>query len=357
MFTKKMAILISMILGIVLFSNQSFANSNVMLPQIDTTDIFVLNESTVVLLDRVSNKVDLVDVKTNNSINLSSDSNPILDLGVIKNPEKFILLKKISPTKITKSVFSFKGNLLSKTEIPMKDTGDKLKWVAPTGKVNERIMVQTKNVFNLYEYPWKKPTVTYNAQVVDKGYESVSVMDWDFEKYPNLAIKYVGQGIGIDDYFLKTINLYTKKESFFKDFNTDFQFKFLGNKLSIFNSYTYQSVLASANRPKPTDSQVFYRIINVSTNNKIKSLQSFFNEDKDKESGWVTVFNNSQLFVGDLAKQTWSLYSSTGESILKNQKWAMGSKFISYNSNLKVAYFLEYKDGKTIISSYPASVK
>lgn len=353
---KKMAVLISMILGIVLFSNQSFADSNVMVPQMDTTDVFVLNENTVVLLDHASNKVNLVDVKTNNPINLSNDSNPILDLGVIKNPDKIVLLRKTGPTKITKSVFSYKGSLLSKTEIPLKDTGDKLKWVAPTGKVNERIMVQTKNVFHLYEYPWKKPTVTYNAQVVDKGYESVSVMDWDFEKYPNLAIKYVAQGIGINDYFLRTINLYTKQEFLFKDFNTDFQFKFLDNKLSVFNSYTYQPVLASANRPKPADSQVFYRIINVSTNHKIKTLESYFNEDTDKTSGWVTVFNNSQLFIGDLAKQTWSLFSSTGKPILKDQKWETGSKFISYNSNLKVSCFLEYKDGKAIISSYPASM-
>lgn len=79
---KKMAVLISMILGIVLFSNQSFADSNVMVPQMDTTDVFVLNENTVVLLDHASNKVDLVDVKTNSPINLSNDSNPILDLEV-----------------------------------------------------------------------------------------------------------------------------------------------------------------------------------------------------------------------------------------------------------------------------------
>ncbi|MEI0736552.1 hypothetical protein VQ056_07315 [Paenibacillus sp. JTLBN-2024] len=110
----------------------------------------------------------------------------------------------------------------------MKDTGDKLKWVAPTGKVNERIMVQTKNVFNLYEYPWKKPTVTYNAQVVDKGYESVSVMDWDFEKYSNLAIKYVGQGIGIDDYFLKTYKSIYKEGIFFQRFQYRFPIQIFG---------------------------------------------------------------------------------------------------------------------------------
>lgn len=259
----------------------------------------------------------------------------------------------MNSTKISKTVISYNGNVLTKTEIPLNHTGDKIKWVAPTEKVNERIMVQSGNSFNLYQYPWKRPSVSYNAIIVDKSYESVSVQDWDFEGYPNLAIEYVAQGIMSEDFFVKTANLYTKKEFFFKNFNTDIHLKYSGDNLALFTSYPYQPVPANANRPIAANSQQFFQLINNLSGIKSTTLEGVFKEEGDI-SGWQTEFINNQIFIGDLAEHTWSLYSQNGDLISKNQVWPKNSttKFLNYSSNSQTAYFLDYASDKASITPY-----
>lgn len=336
-------------------TNYSYASAEISLtpPSIERTNVFSINGNSVVLVDPNNKQADLINLKTNKILSISNDANPILYLEVIKNPQKIVLLKKVSNNKITKTVFSFTGDVLSKTEIPLSTQttmGHIIVWVAPTASVNERIMVQSDNSFNLYQYPWKNPSVSYNASVVDPSYESVSVEDWAFEGYPNLAIKYRASGIMSDSYFLKTINLYSKKAFLFKDFNTDFRFKYSGGNLAVFTSYQYQDVPAHVVQPKPSESQQFYHLINIASGNKSSVLKGEFKEETDI-SGWKTEFINNQLFVGDLATHTWSLYAQNGDPILKNQVWPKDgtTKFLNYSSNLQTAYFLYYVSGKAVI--------
>ncbi|MRN54139.1 hypothetical protein [Paenibacillus monticola] len=351
--SKKLIIIFSMLIGILIFSNTSYASSNYLPPSNDKTDVVYVSENVVVLIDYANNKADLVELTTNMITNISNDANTILDLNVMKNPQKIVLLKKDNGTTISKTVLSYKGTVISKAKIALKNTGNKIKWVAPTGTVNERIMVQSNNSFNLYQYPWSKPNVSYNATIIDKGYEFVNVQDWDFVGYPDLAIKYQAQGIMSDDFFVKTVNLYTKKVQLIKDFNTDINLKYNGGNLALFTSYTYQATPANASRPIATESQKVYRLINTVSGVEIASLKDIYKEEGDI-SGWQTELINDQVFVGNLLKHTWSLYSQKGSQILANQTWPKEStsKFLSYNSSVKTAYFLDYASGQASITSY-----
>lgn len=343
---KKLIIIFAIVMGLVVSDDQIYANQTNIIPSIDQTDVVYVSDSVMALVDHINNKVDLVDLITNRVTNISNDTNTILDVSIMKSPQKIILLKKVTEQKISKTVLAYNGNPISKTEIALQNTGGKIKWVAPTGKVNERIMVQSNNSFKLYQYPWIKPSVSYNAKIVDKGYESISVMDWAFEGYPNLAIKYQAQGIMSDDFFVKTVNLYTKNETLFKDFNTDLKLKYTGTNLAIFTSYTYQAVPGNAVRPLTNDSQKIFRLIDNSTGKETFSIKDVFKEEGDL-SGWRTELINGQLFVGNLLEHTWSLFSQNGNKILINQDWPENgsTKFLFYNLKTQTAYFLDYSSG------------
>ncbi|AIQ11131.1 hypothetical protein [Paenibacillus durus] len=77
--------------------------------------------------------------------------------------------------------------------------------------------------------------------------------------------------------------------------------------------------------------------------------------DKGDHSGWRTDLINNQLFVGDLAEHTWSLYSANGAAIVTKQAWPgnSDSKFAGYNAAAGISYFLEYHSGKASIAAYP----
>ncbi|SEO74868.1 hypothetical protein SAMN04487895_11143 [Paenibacillus sophorae] len=355
---KRLAYWCSIIIAAVLFSNSAYADESLP-PRIETTDILSAGDHAAVLVDRTAGKVLLADLQGNKFTSLSDDASPVLDVEVAKQPEKIVLLKKTNRNTISKTVFSYQGAVLSKSVIPLslKD-GDKIKWVAPAGKANERIMVQRLDAFNLYQYPWKKPSVSYDAKVVDNNWEYVSVLDWDFKGYPYLAIKYMATGIMNQVYFAKTVNLYTKKETLFKDFNTDFNIEISEKNALLFSSNVYDSVYQpfppNVLRPKSTEIQPYYQIINVDKGIKSKVLEGIF-ADKGDHSGWQTELINNQLFVGDLAKHTWSLYSANGAAIVTNQAWPgnSDSKFAGYSAALRTSYFLEYRSGKASIIAYP----
>ncbi|MEK5469123.1 hypothetical protein MKY64_29420 [Paenibacillus sp. FSL R7-0210] len=315
-------------------------------PVNEQTDVVWVSGNAAALVDHVNNKADIVDLHTNTATTISEDSSRILDLQVMSSPPKIVLLKQGKGTKISKSVFSSDGRLLSKTDIPLKTAGDKVKWVAPTGKTNERIMVQARNNFSLYQYPWAKPSVTYNAKFIDKGYENVSVMDWDFQAYPYLAVKYQAQGIMSTDYLVKLVNLYSRNETVIKDFNTDFSIHSSGNFYAAYTSYTYQPVPGNVSRPSADEAQKVFQLISKSTSKETASVKQVFKEDGDI-SGWVTEVINGQVFVGDLQGRSWSLFSQGGAALLKNQEWPKNgnTKFLYANIKSKTAYFLDYSSG------------
>ncbi|OKP81837.1 hypothetical protein A3844_24955 [Paenibacillus helianthi] len=352
---KRIFVIFAMTIGLMVSADQSYARPTELPPSNDRTDVVYVSENVVTLVDYINNKADIVDLQTKITTNISDGSNTILDVKVIKNPQKIVLLQKGNGNKISKTVFSFSGNLISKTEIALENAGDKIRWVAPTGTTNERIMVQSNNSFSLYQYPWTKPSVSYNAKIVDVGYESVSVMDWEFEGYPNLAIKYHAQGIMRDDYFVKMVNLYSKNEASLKDFNSDFLIKTSGNYLAALSSYTYQAIPGNVIRPSANDSQKVFRVINKSTTKETASIKEVFKQDGDI-SGWKTELINGQVFVGDLLEHTWSLFSQEGAILLKKQDWPKNgaTKFLYYNLKSQTAYFLDYSSGEISIMEKPS---
>ncbi|WP_339220892.1 hypothetical protein [Paenibacillus sp. FSL H8-0332] len=342
---KKLLVITALTMGLLISAGPANASPKKQ-PVNEQTDVVWVSGNTVALVDHVNNKADIVDLHTNTVTTISEDSSRILDLQVMSSPPKIVLLKQGKGTEISKSVFSSNGRLLSKTGIRLKTAGDKVKWVAPTGKINERIMVQAGDTFSLYQYPWAKPSVTYNAKFVDKGYENVSVMDWDFQGYPYLAVKYQAQGIMSTDYLVKLVNLYSRNETVIKDFNTDFSIQSSGNFYAAYTSYTYQPVPGNVSRPSADEAQKVFRLISKSTGKESASVKQIFKEE-GVISGWVTEAVNSQVFVGDLQGRSWSLFSQGGAVLLKDQVWPKNgtTKFLYANVKSKTAYFLDYSSG------------
>ncbi|WP_150265994.1 hypothetical protein [Paenibacillus tepidiphilus] len=318
-------------------------------------ELVYVNENTVVLVDLVNNRVELADLINRRFASLSKNNDRILDVSVLKSPQKIVLLQQQKDKKIRKTIFSYTASLIGESVIPLKIAeSTTVKWAAPTGKVNERIMVQNSNNFSLYQYPWRKPVATYNATIKDNGYESISVQDWDFVGYPNLAIKYQAQGIMSNDHFVKTVNLYSKKETLLQNFNTDFQLKFTGSDLALFTSYVYQAVPAHVNRPDAASAQQVYRRINMDTGKETASLTQIFT-DQTEPAGWQTEYINDQIFVGNLGEQTWSLYSKEGRQLVAGQIWPKknNSQFLGYRNSSMTAYFLDNSTGQATIIVVP----
>jgi hypothetical protein len=154
-------------------------------------------------------------------------SGKVFDVHLMTNPNKIVVIFEEN-NFIKKIVYDFNGNIInfdsynSKFPLPINKENFKLKWLAPYDKVKERILIQNNNEFKVYQNPWRNPVIYFNAKISPSTeYEYISVVDWEFDRYPYLAIKYRGDAIFRNDYFLKVVNLYNKTE-YIKEFNTNF---------------------------------------------------------------------------------------------------------------------------------------
>ncbi|MNM06186.1 hypothetical protein D3C81_161960 [compost metagenome] len=320
-----------------------------------TTDIYTVSGNAALLVDHAADTVMLAELQTGRFTKIPVSAASVLDVKVLRQPDKIILLHKSDINQLTKTVLSYQGQVLSRNGIPLKlAEGDHVKWTAPAGKAKERIMVQNGNIFRLYQSPWRQPSVTYDAKLSDERFEYVSVLDWDFQGYPYLAVKYMAQGIMSEYYWVKTVNLYTKKETLFDDFITDVGVSLKGAKAEVYTSNVYDSVYspvpANLVRPKPSDIQPYYQLIDIDRGTKANVLEGVFAANDDG-GGWKTVLANGRLFVGDLTQRSWSLYGEDGAVIVRNQSWPGegAARFAGYDPERKTAYFVEYAAGKPSI--------
>ncbi|WP_223110416.1 hypothetical protein [Paenibacillus sinensis] len=323
----------------------------------DTTDMYPVSGSAALLVDHAADTVMLADLPTGRFTKIPVSAAAVLDIKALRQPDKIILLQKSDINQVTKIVLSYQGRVLSRSWIPLKlADGDHVKWTAPAGKAKERIMVQNGNVFRLYQSPWRQPSVTYDAKLSDERFEYVSVIDWDFQGYPYLAVKYMAQGIMSEYYWVKTVNLYTKKETLFDDFITDVGVSLKGAKAEIYTSNVYDSVYnpvpANLVRPKAGDIQPYYQSVDIDRGKKANVLEGVFAANDDG-GGWKTVLVNGRLFVGDLMQRSWSLYGEGGAVIVRNLSWPGegAARFAGYAPERRIAYFLEYAAGKPSIAA------
>ncbi|WP_187355183.1 hypothetical protein ['Paenibacillus yunnanensis' Narsing Rao et al. 2020] len=278
-----------------------------------------------------------------------------LDVQTLTNPGKVILLTAGTGNTLEKHVYNADGQELGTTRYPIHaPTGGKVKWAAPAAKVNERIMVQEGNQFTLYSNTGK-PVVKYDAEIKPKSsYEFVNIVDWDFSAYPYLAIKYEGQRIMAEDFFVHIVNLYSKSvtKAPMLEIDQQLQINSLG-QLHVWNSYSYEEIMPpNATQPDPGAAQSFYSLFSLSTGKKLADHQRVFTRvDGGAElGGWNTQLAGDTVFVQDLATEQWSLFPANGQKAIAADLTgvAKGARFLGFDRTTGTVYFLTQAEGEEL---------
>ncbi|WP_143191815.1 hypothetical protein [Paenibacillus sp. P46E] len=313
----------------------------------ERNNVYKISDTKVLI--KSNNQLKLVDLVQGEIIKDLKIKQIILDVHSVFKPNKIIVLTQTGLNKIQKHVFNENGVEISSFEYALTVPKDvKVKWVAPNNAVNERLIVQQGNLFTLYQESSKIPLVKFDAKLMDPNYEYVNVDDWEYENYPYLVIKYSGQRIMAEDYFVRIINLYTKKISTINNFDTDYDFMIKDQNKLLISTYWDYSQVYPANAPHPisTDKQTFFSLYKLNSGEKVVDYSSLFNEVLNQTSGWDTQVVEDYVFVQDLGNNLWSLYQSNGTEIaLKQTGLNSGSKFLGYNAANHMGYFLGIEEG------------
>ncbi|OZB92189.1 hypothetical protein [Paenibacillus sp. XY044] len=341
----------------IVIPNVSLATSNNLTTEFTEHSTSVLQINTNKSVVEGTTMAQLLDIRQGKLSKVLSPNQKILDMHVMNNPTKVVILTAGSHKRIEKHVYNEDGDEISKSEykITVPEQG-KVEWVAPAKGVNERIMVQNGDLFTLCTSSGN-PVVKYNAQLKDSTYEHVNIVDWDFSAYPYIAIKYAGQRTMAEDYFIRIVNLYSKTSIKVPGLNIDKQLRIdKQGLLNIWNSYTYEEITpANVAHPDPTQKQKFHVLYSMSTGKALTEHQLLFKQASGQEaSGWNTQIVGDTVFVQDLSTGLWSLYpTGKSESIASEQTGLEENPtFVGYNPHSKAAYFLE-----TVNSSSPPTIK
>lgn len=314
----------------------------------EESNIYRVNDQKVVA--QVGNEVELIDLVQGKLVKTLSTDQKVLDISILNQPTKIIILTSTRTHKIQKHIFNDQGVELSQVQYPLTLPKDaQVKWSAPANKVNERLMVRQGNHFSLYESTGKAPILKFDAAVDKRIYEYMNIVDWDFENSPYLVIKYSGERTMAIDYMVKIFNLNNKQAIDVGNLELDTHLKInQQNRLELWNSYTYSDITPpNAVQPDPLKEQTFHALYSLETGKPLLSNQSKFDQVTGQPSGWETQVVGQYVFVQDLSTRAWSLYQSNG-TLLADQKSGLEAeaKFLNYNSTNQTAYFL-VSDGKS----------
>jgi hypothetical protein len=354
---RKLSSLCLLLITILLLNNPAHA-ANKSSPdekaELEHADIYELNDDHALIVES-GQAARIVQLSTGTFTTIQMPPLQIAQVSILRHPDKIVMLTQTPQHTVQKIVMNFAGETISSQSIPVSWTSGKIKWSAPYGIVKERLMVQRDNRLLLYESPWKKPFFAYNAEVIDRGYEYVTIADWDFAAYPYVAIKYDAQGIMSDTYFLRLVDMRKPSTIVKTFFNTNFSMKIDDTELRILTSYRYGMVPANRPHPNQEEQQTYYERMKLSTGANSLRLADRFQDSGDSliDTGWVTEERDTVIFSGDLGQHTWSLYDRNGKRIAQAQPWPnhAQSKLITYDQKSRLAYFLVYHEGEPAIET------
>ncbi|SYX85093.1 hypothetical protein [Paenibacillus alvei] len=348
----KIAASIILVTSLIAVPAISSAASNNLIPEYvqPSTSVLQIDNSKNIINGK--NKVLLLDLSQGDLSKSPVLNQEVLDVQVMNNPTKVVILTEGARKRIEKHVYNEHGIEISKSEYKIIVPNQaKVKWVAPSKGVSERFMVQQGDLFTLYTSSGSH-IVKYNAQQKNNIYEHVRVDDWDFSAYPYLAIKYVGQRTMAEDYFIHVVNLNSKTSTKIPGLEIDKQFRInKQGQLNIWNSYAYDEVTPpNATHPDPTEKQTFHALYSMSTGKALIDHQLPFKQIPGQtSSGWNTQIVGDTVFVQDLSNSQWSLYPTGSSNAIAEQQTGLGknAKFVGYLPQSKTAYFLVMPDGST----------
>jgi hypothetical protein len=307
-------------------------------------NVYTINASTV-LIKSSDETLELMDITQNKMIKELNIQQKIMDIQLMKNPNKMVVITQTPTNKIQKHVYTYSGNELSKFQYTFNlPTAVKVKWAAPYNGINERIMVESGSMFYLYQADKNKPIAQFDSTIKKDSYEYVNVVDWDFKSYPYLTIKYAGQRTMASDYFIRMINLYTKKATEITHLEVNGSMRINDQKkLELWSSYTYDEVVApNAGLPDPSQEHSFHSLYSLDTGKVISENKALFQQTAGEPSGWQTQTVGDYVFVQDLSSKVWGIYNSNGGQVAMKQSGldTTIAKFLTYNTSNQMCYFL-----------------
>ncbi len=286
-------------------------------------------------------------LNTNNGkLDVLPPGQKVLDAHVLSNPTKLVLLTANESGTIEKQIYDSDGKILRATKYPIKlpEQGE-ARWVAPTGKSSERLMIRSENRFALYDAAGHS-VLRYDATIRPNArYEYVSVDAWDFSAYPYLAVEYQGERIMASDFFVRVINLYDKSVRDLPGLAIDKQLEIdEQSRLQVWTSFDYDGIRpANATSPDPAQKQSFHTLYNPASGKTVVDHALAFDLQEGLEpSGWETQTAGRYVFVRDLTAGRWNLYAANAaQPIVSAQKGLeTNARFVRYDPVSKTAYFL-----------------
>lgn len=270
----------------------------------------------------------------------------VLDAQVLSNPTKLVLLTANESGTLEKQIYDSDGNILRTTKYPFKlPVQGEARWVEPTVKSAERLMIRSENRFTLYDAAGH-PVLRYDATIrPNASYEYVSVDDWDFSAYPYLAVKYQGQRIMASDFFVRVINLYDKSVRELPSLEIDKQLQFdERNRLQVWTSFDGEGIIpANAPHPDPAKKQSFHTVYNPASGKVSVDHALLFDLQEGLEpSGWQTQTAGDYVFVRDLTAGSWNLYAANASKPIASAQTDLeaNARFVRYDPASNTAYFL-----------------
>lgn len=282
----------------------------------------------------------------NGKLDVLPSGQKVLDAQMLSNPTKLVLLTASESGAIEKQIYDSDGKILRTTKYPVKlpEQGE-ARWVAPTGKSSERLMIRSENRFTLYDAAGHS-VLRYDATIRPNArYEYVSVDDWDFSAYPYLAVEYQGGRIMASDFFVRVINLYDKSVRELPSLEIDKQLQFdERNRLQVWTSFAYDGIRpANATSPDPAQQQSFHTVYNPASGKvSVDHALLFDLQEGLQPSGWETQTAGDYVFVRDRTAGSWNLYAADVSKPIASAQAGLdaNTRFVRYDPASRIAYFL-----------------
>lgn len=281
--------------------------------QLDSTSSFTLLSSTKAIVTQTfGQEIKLVHLDTS-TVAWTKTYDRVIDVKILHNPDKIIALVEEKGV-LKKVTLNATGVELAKQSFPklqLKNDGgyNGIKWIAPSGKQGEMILVQDHEQIQFYQYPWKKPVRTIKLSTApNTRYEYIHVQGFDYTA-PYLVVNYVGGGMMQSQHFYQVTNV-LNNQYFTRSFET-----YLDTDFTVQSGVLHITTYGQLGGPLGIDEKsahtvaVQYDLKTGKTLNQIS--RSFEPANPNDWYGWRAKYDGGTLFVEDLGRQQWQLYDQT----------------------------------------------
>ena len=292
----------------------------------ESSKVLMLTPAKRLLVDSINNQIQVLDLNTQKVL-WSKNFPVIYDSQVLMNPLKIIVITSEN-NKLQKITFSANGDILTKQAFnSIKLSEDQIiSWSPPVNQDKEKLAVVNKRNILVYQYPWKTHNVTLSSSLPDdKKYELAIIKNVQFQQ-PYVVIKFNGDNSTQSQDFYRIVNISTKKKLTIPvQWNSASNFTVEGNELVVNTSSQIGHPLGITTNVD----QIIYARYNLRTGEMNTSIKRSF---ISAESNWKSHYVNHQLLLIDSEKRKLSLFNQKGNILIETSliPTDLISKFIGY---------------------------